>query len=58
MVLRQALYQSIREEGWIHMHDKLKEVSTKIGVKKAFPKVAGLGKRARQVLRSMGLEGT
>ena len=39
VVLSQALCQSIKEEEWIETHEKLKEVSKKVGVKKAGERV-------------------
>ena len=44
VVLRQALYQSIKES--IEMHETLKEVTRKIEVKKAGQRGKGLGKVA------------
>ena len=41
-VLCQASYQSIREEEWNQIYEKLKEVSKNIGVKNTDQKVAGL----------------
>ena len=46
VVLCQAMYQSIKEEEWIEMHEKLREVIRKIGVKGSGQWVAGLGKVA------------
>ena len=43
MVLRQAPFQSIKEEEWMEMHERLNEVTKKIGVKKAGQRVVGLG---------------
>ena len=44
MVLCQASFQSVKEEEWIEMHEKSKEVTRKIGVKRAGQRVAVLGK--------------
>ena len=35
VVLRHALFLAIQEEEWIQMHDKLEEVTRKIGVHSA-----------------------
>ena len=40
MVLCQALFQSITEDGWTGMHEKL-NVTRKLGVSKAWQRVAG-----------------
>ena len=52
VVLCQALYHSIKEEEWIEMGEKLREVSKKTGVKKAGERVAGLGKVAKTLKES------
>ena len=44
--LCQAPYQSIKEEEWLEMHEKLQEVTKKIGVMLGGHKVADLGKVA------------
>ena len=46
VVLCRTLRHSFGEEEWIEMHEKLKDVCKKIGVKKAGQKVAGMGKSA------------
>ena len=46
VVLCQAPYQSIKQEEWAEMHEEQKEVTEKIGVKKAGQSVVGLGKVA------------
>ena len=46
--IARALYQTMRDEEWTGMHEKLYEVSEKIGVTKAGQKVAGLGKLVRR----------
>ena len=43
VVLCQASFQSIKEEDWIEMHEKLKDVTRKIGVKEAGQRVVGAG---------------
>ena len=44
IVLCEALCQSIREEEWNELHEKLTDVSKNLEVKKAGGKEAGLGK--------------
>ena len=46
MVLCQALYKSSGEEEWTELHEQVKSLQKKIGVKKAGQSVAGLGKVA------------
>ena len=40
--LCQALFQSIKEEAWLEMHEKMKDITRKIEVKRAGQRVAGL----------------
>ena len=51
----QALYLSIREEEWSEMHEKVKEVSKKMGVKQAGQKAVGLGNMAWQEVSEGGI---
>ena len=46
VVLCQARYKSFKEEGWVEMHEKLREVSETIGVKRVGQRVPGFGKVA------------
>ena len=43
VVLCQALHQSIAQEEWTDMHESLKTVCKKIGVKNIEKSIAGLG---------------
>ena len=40
--LCQALFQPIKEEAWLEMHEKMKDITRKIEVKRAGQRVAGL----------------
>ena len=48
MILRQALVQSIHEEEWVEMHEKLQVVLKMFGVKQNGQRVAGLGNVTRR----------
>ena len=39
LLLRQALFQSIKEEEWIDMHEQLKEDTRQVGVQKSSAEV-------------------
>ena len=48
-VLRQALYQSVAEKECMKMHENCQVVTEKIGVKKVWHRVPGLGEESPQV---------
>ena len=50
MALRLALVQSIKEEEWVEMHEKLEDVPNMFGVKQDGQSVAGSGNVVRRRL--------
>ena len=46
VLCHRLLFQSIKEEEWTEMHETLKEVTRRIGVKKDGQRIAGLGRLA------------